>query len=116
MRAKYSSVPFSLSLEYLSGKDLHTYIKLYLNSNFRVAKHANIFELTQNKNYIENIYIYTLNARKEKYHLQFTILSLSMSGKKNLHEGNILYFSLKVCKKKLVRKKSGSAFHCLAEK
>ena len=36
-----------------------------------------------------------------------------MSGKKNLHEGNILYFSLKVCKKKLVRKKSGSAFHCL---
>ena len=22
-----------------------------------------------------------------------------MSGKKNLHEGNILYFSLKVCKK-----------------
>ena len=34
---------------------------------------------------------------------------------KNLHEGNILYFSLKVCKK-LVRKKSGSAFHCLAEK
>ena len=76
-----------------------TYIHTYINSNFRVAKHANIFELTQNKNYIENIYIYTLNARKEKYHLQFTILSLSMSGKKNLHEGNILYFSLKVCKK-----------------
>ena len=39
-----------------------------------------------------------------------------MPGKKNLHEGNILYFGLKVCKKKLVRKKSGSAFHCLAEK
>ena len=28
-----------------------------------------------------------------------TILSLSMSGKRNLHEGNILYFSLKVYKK-----------------
>ena len=35
----------------------------------------------------------------KKISLQFTILSLSMSGKKNLHEGNILYFSLKVCKK-----------------
>ena len=31
--------------------------------------------------------------------MQFTILSLSMSGQTNLHEGNILYFGLKVCKK-----------------
>ena len=37
---------------------------------------------------------------------------------RNLQKGDILYFSLKVCKKKKleVRKKSGSAFHCLAEK
>ena len=27
-----------------------------------------------------------------------------MSGKKNLHEGNILYFSLKVCKKTEIKK------------
>ena len=38
-----------------------------------------------------------------------------MLSKKNLHEGNILYYGLKVCKK-LVRKKSRSAFQCLAEK
>ena len=34
--------------------------------------------------------------------ISFTIHNFkfkSMSGKKNLHEGNILYFSLKVCKK-----------------
>ena len=37
----------------------------------------------------------------KKISFTITILSLSMSGKKNLHEGNILYFSLKVCKKKL---------------
>ena len=35
--------------------------------------------------------------------------------KENLRKGSALYFSLKVCKK-LVRKKSGSAVHCLAEK
>ena len=39
-----------------------------------------------------------------------------MSGKRSLHEGNILYFGLIKSAKKLVRKKSGSAFHCLAEK
>ena len=49
---------------------IHTYIKLYLNSNFRVAKHANIFELTQNKNYIENIYIY-IKCKERK--ISFTI-------------------------------------------
>ena len=37
--------------------------------------------------------------KKRKSYLQFTVLSLSMSGKKNLYEGNILYFGLKVCKK-----------------
>ena len=39
-----------------------------------------------------------IERKEKKYYLQFTILSLSMSGKKNLHEGNILYFGLKVCK------------------
>ena len=38
-----------------------------------------------------------------------------MSSKKNLYEGNILYFGLKVSKK-TGTKKSGSAFHSLAEK
>ena len=33
-----------------------------------------------------------IKCKERKYHLQFTILSLTMSGKKNLHEGNILYF------------------------
>ena len=33
-----------------------------------------------------------------------------MSGKKNLHEGNILYFGLKVCKK-TGTKKFSSGFH-----
>ena len=39
-----------------------------------------------------------------------------MSGKKNLHEGNILYFTLKVCKKtgtkkRKKRKKDYGGFH-----
>ena len=33
---------------------------------------------------------YKKKEKKRKYYLQFTILSLSMSGKKNLHEGSIL--------------------------
>ena len=40
-----------------------------------------------------------IKEKKRKYYLQFTILSLSLSSKKNLHEGNILYLVLKSAKK-----------------
>ena len=52
-----------------------------------------------------------MKEKKRKYYLQFTILSLSLSSKKNLHEGNILYFGLEVCKKNWYEKKSGSEFY-----
>ena len=41
----------------------------------------------------------------------FTILSISMYKQKHLYKDNTLHFSIKVFKK-LVGKKSGSAFHC----
>ena len=51
------------------------------------------------------------NNNNNNRKILFTILSISMYKQKNLYKGNTLHFSLKVCKK-LVRKKSGSSFHC----
>ena len=58
---------------------------------------------------------YNYNNGNNNRKILFTILSISVYKQNNLYKGNTLHFSLKVCKK-LVRKKSGSAFHCLAEK
>ena len=51
------------------------------------------------------------NNNNNNRKILFTILSISMYKQKHLYKGNTLHFSLKVFKK-LVRKKSGSAFHC----
>ena len=51
------------------------------------------------------------NNNNNNRKILFTILSISMYKQKHLYKDNTLHFSIKVFKK-LVGKKSGSAFHC----